>query len=284
MRLLDRLRFLPPSRLAPAILLALSCGVEVASASPTRVVSINVCTDQMAMMVAAEGQLYSVTHLATDPHTSAMVDKAKGYVVNHGLAEEIFLMKPDLVLAGTYTSRAAVELLRGLGIRVELFDPVNTFDDVREQFLRIGQMMDRETQAQAVVAELDAGLADLAANAKNVTALGWSSNSYATGGGTFTDEVMTKAGLTNIATREGIQGGARVPLEMLLAEGPDLVVTGSTSYERPAMAQDNFSHPAYRAYVEDGKQVSVPDKFWVCGAPFTLEAVRILRDAAKAVQ
>lgn len=284
MQLLDRLRYVSPSRLAPAILLALSCGVGAVNASPTRVVSINVCTDQMAMMVAGEGQLHSVTHLATDPHTSAMVSEASGYVVNHGLAEEIFLMKPDLVLAGTYTARATVDLLTRLGIRVELFDPVNTFEDVRAQFLRIGTLLGHEEDAGQLVADMDAAMLALAANSKGVTALGWSSNSYATGAGTFTDEVMNAAGITNIAAREGIVGGVRVPLEMLLAQKPDLVVTGSTSYDRPAMAQDNFAHPAFRDYVADGKQVSVPDKYWVCGAPFTLEAVRILRDAAEAVK
>src|SRR5690606_34859374 len=94
----------PALAVLPAILLALVCAAGAASAAPARVVSMNVCTDQMAMLVAADGQLRSVTHLATDPQTSAMVDEAKAFPVNHGLAEEIFLMRPDLVLAGTYTA------------------------------------------------------------------------------------------------------------------------------------------------------------------------------------
>lgn len=265
-----------------AIVLAGGTAAGPAAAQPSRVVSMNVCTDQMAMLVAGEGQLISVTHLATDPHTSAMVEEAQAFSVNHGLAEEIFLMKPDLVLAGTYTSRASADLLRSLGIRVEMFDPVDNFGEVREQLLRIGEVLGRKDRAAAIVAELDEGLREYTTDMSGITALGWSSNSYATGRGTFTDAVMKAAGLTNIAAREGIQGGARVPLETLLAQKPDLIVTGSTSYERPAMAQDNFAHPAFRAYVSDGKQVSVPDQYWVCGAPFTLEAVRILQMAAKA--
>lgn len=288
MRIRDRIGIwlAPPSRRAlsalPAVLLAFVCGVGAALAAPARVVSMNVCTDQMAMLVAADGQLRSVTHLAADPQTSAMVDEARAFPVNHGLAEEIFLMKPDLVLAGTYTASATVNLLQNLGIRVELFDPVNTFADVREQIGRVGKLLGREERAAEVVAELDSGLKELATSSSGVTALGWSSNSYATGAGTFTDEVMNAAGLTNIAALEGIRGGARVPLETLLASKPNLIVTGSETYTRPAMAQDNFIHPAFRAYVSGGKEVSVPDKYWVCGAPFTLEAVRILRTAAEA--
>ena len=91
---------------------------------------------------------------------------------------------------------------------------------------------------------------------------------------------MQAAGLRNMAAEQGIAGGARVPLEMLLAAKPDLIVTGTTAYDRPALAQENFSHPAFRAYAEGEKLVTVPDRTWICGAPFTLEAARILRRAA----
>ncbi len=40
---------------------------------PERVVSVNLCTDQLAMLLAAPGQLISVSHLASDPLSSSMV-------------------------------------------------------------------------------------------------------------------------------------------------------------------------------------------------------------------
>lgn len=267
--------------LAALALTGLACAAPArAEPPPARVVSINVCTDQYAMLIAGEGQLHSVSHLAADPYSSAMVEEAKAFAVNHGLAEEVFLMRPDLVLAGTYTARATVDLLRRLGFRVELFDPVSDFDDVREQMTRIGVLLQRGERAAELVAELDAGLADLATGATGKTAISWSSNSYATGAGTFTDAVMQAAGLTNVLAERGVYGGARVPLETLLGEKPDLVVTSAVAYDRPALAQENFSHPAFRGYFGADRRVSVPDAYWICGAPFTLEAVRILRGAA----
>lgn len=258
-----------------------AAGAAAAQEPPRRVVSINVCTDQLAMLIAEPGQLHSVSHLATDPHSSAMVEEARSYVVNHGLAEEIFLMRPDLVLAGTYTARATVDLLRRLGFRVEPFAPVNDFADISEQIERIGALLGREERAAVLVAELDAGLAELAsASPSGKIAASYSSNSYTTGAGTLTDSVMDAAGLRNMATEQGIEGGARIPLEMLLAARPDLIVTGTVAYDSPALAQENFSHPAFRAYADRGRSVSVPDRYWVCGAPFTLEAARILRRAA----
>ena len=48
-----------------------------AASAPERVVSIDPCTDQLALMLAAPGQLVSVRHLATDPRSSAMAEEAR---------------------------------------------------------------------------------------------------------------------------------------------------------------------------------------------------------------
>ena len=67
---------------------------------------------------------------------------------------------------------------------------------------------------------------------------------------------------------------------MLVLSKPDLVAGGGESYGAPALAQENFVHPAYRAVAEQGRAVAVPSRYTICGAPFTLEAARLLRDAA----
>ncbi len=66
---------------------------------PMRVVSINLCTDQLAMMLAAPGQLVSVSHLATEEQSSSMVDEARAYPANRGQVEQVFLMQRSLLLA-----------------------------------------------------------------------------------------------------------------------------------------------------------------------------------------
>ena len=51
-----------------AVMLALAG--PVAAQPPQRVVSMNLCTDQLAMMLAGPGQLISVSHLGHDPAVS----------------------------------------------------------------------------------------------------------------------------------------------------------------------------------------------------------------------
>lgn len=262
--------------------LAATPGLAAAeSPPPKRVVSMNLCTDQMAMLVAAPGQLYAVSHLAVDPTESALALQAKGYVINHGLAEEIFLMQPDLVLAGTYTTPATVQILRRLGIRVEEFAPENSLDDIRANLRRLGDVLARPERAAELIGELDRDLASLSSgDAADASVAIYYANSYTSGAGTLVDALIAASGLTNVAAKLGFTGTARLPLELLILAQPDILVDGVEDYEAPALAEANFTHPAYRELARRGIHATLPARYTICGGPFTAEAVRILRRAA----
>ncbi|MEO0811096.1 MAG: hypothetical protein AAFW82_10790, partial [Pseudomonadota bacterium] len=49
---------------------------NASDAAPRRVVSMNLCTDQLAMLLAAPGQLYSVSYLAGRTDASVLADRA----------------------------------------------------------------------------------------------------------------------------------------------------------------------------------------------------------------
>lgn len=136
----------------------LGAPVAVQADAPQRIVSMNLCTDQLAMMLAAPGQLLSVTYLASDPRSSAMVEQAQAYPVNRGLAEDVYLMQPDLVIARAFTTRSTVEMLQRLGLRVEIFAPVQALEDIAPQLLRMGDLLDQEDAAAALVERLEADL------------------------------------------------------------------------------------------------------------------------------
>lgn len=247
---------------------------------PRRVVSMNVCTDQLAMLIAGEGQLHSVSALASDPRTSAMAGEARAFPANHALAEEIFLMQPDLVLAGTFSARATVGLLRRLGFRVEEFAPASSFTDIRDHIARIGQLLHRKERAAELVSRLDEGLARLKAGPHSGRTIAlYEPNSYTAGGGTLANEIFRAAGLVNIAEGLGITGSTRLPLEQLVMAKPDLIGRSSSDYGAPALAQENLIHPAFRALSRQAV-IDLPVAKMICGAPFTLDAAFLLQDAA----
>ncbi|MEO0426074.1 MAG: ABC transporter substrate-binding protein [Pseudomonadota bacterium] len=250
---------------------------------PSRVVSMNLCTDQLAMMLAAPGQLVSVSYLAQDPSGSAMAEEARAYPTNRGLAEEIFLLEPDLVIAGTFTTRATVGLLRRLGVPVAEFEPANGLSDIRDRLVQMGDLLGREAQAARVLAAFDADLAEArVSDGPRPRAATYYANSYTSGAGTLANSVIDAAGLDNLGAALGIKGGGRLALETLVTEAPDLVITGR-KFETPALAQEVLAHPALAALQDEAGTAPVADRDWVCGTPKVLAAIRRLAAARDAV-
>lgn len=248
-----------------------------AAAAPARVVSTNLCTDQLAMLIAAPGQLVSVSAVARDPVSSAMAREAAAYPANHGAAEEIFLLAPDLVLGGEFMRPDTRATLERLGLKVETLPIETSFAQSRANILRVGALLGREDRAAALAAEMDAGLEagrETPAPGARPTAALLYSGGYTSGAGTLADEILKRAGLDNLAARDGVQGLARLPLERLVMEAPDLLVLGQ-NYGKPALAQEILRHPAVRALGAD--RAAIADTLWVCGLPQSGEAVSRLR-------
>ncbi|MEM8761625.1 MAG: ABC transporter substrate-binding protein, partial [Pseudomonadota bacterium] len=231
----------------------------------------------------APGQLVSVSYLAQDPSGSAMAEEAQAYPTNRGLAEEIFLLEPDLVIAGTFTTRATVGLLRRLGVPVAEFEPANALSDIRDRLVQMGALLGREAQAARVLAAFDADLAEArVTDGPRPRAATYYANSYTSGAGTLANSVIDAAGLDNLGAALGIEGGGRLALETLVTEAPDLVITGR-QFETPALAQEVLAHPALAALQDKAGTAPVADRDWVCGTPKVLAAIRRLAAARDAV-
>ena len=271
--------------LAAHLFLAVSAAVALPALAepPLRVVSMNLCTDQLAMMLAAPGQLVSVSHLARDPLSSSMVEEAAAYPENRGQAEQIFLMKPDLVLAGTYTSLPSVTLLRDLGVPVVQVAPVNSLDEVSEQIIVIGQALGREAEAQAMVADFHAGLAALTWDGPAASAALYYPNGYTAGEGTLADDVLAHTGFRNIAATAGLTGGGTLPLERLVMAQPDVVVT-STPYPGASRSEDMLTHPALALLRRKAGLATTTDADWICGTPHILRAMQAMKTAREAIE
>ncbi len=239
---------------------------------PVRVVSMNLCTDQLAMLLAAPGQLVSVSHLATEVQSSSMVQEARAYPMNRGQVEQVFLMRPDLVLAGTYTQVATVELLRGLGVEVVQVPPATSFAEAVEQIRIVGRALGQEAKAEAMATDFDAALQAARFRGDRRTAAFYYPNGYTTGAGTLANEVLELTGFTNIGADAGVTGGGILPLERLVLAGPDLIVT-SEPYPGASRSEDILVHPALQA-VQDRAGVKLQSGAdWVCGTPHILRAV-----------
>lgn len=241
-----------------------------------RVVSMNLCTDQLAMLLAAPGQLLSVSYLAVDPRSSAMAEAARDFHVNHGRAEEIYLMQPDLVIAGSFTTRATVAMLRRLGIPVAVFRPAYGLGEVRDRILQMGDVLGREDQARVLLADYDARLAALQAEVEDrPSAALYYANGYTSGDRTLAGQILTAAGFDNAAAAAGFSEGGIMPLEVLAMLDPDALIT-SQPYPGASRAEEILDHPVVEDMRDGRASGTFTDRDWVCGTPYVLRAIDAL--------
>lgn len=250
-----------------------------AHSPPKRIVSLNLCTDQLVMMLAGPDRIAAVSHLARDPQSSVLAEDARNLPVNYGQAEEVFLLKPDLVVAGSFHLNATVDILRRLGVTVEEFPSANSFDEIRANVRRMGRLLGTEAKAAELIAEFDARLAAVENSHSHRSRLAalYYANSYTSGLGTLAAEVVESAGFDNLGSELGLSGLAELPLETLVMRRPDLVVTG-LSYKAPALAQEIFEHPALAYLERRSLKAAIPENLWICGTPFTARAVEAVAD------
>ncbi|MBK5928865.1 ABC transporter substrate-binding protein [Rhodobaculum claviforme] len=267
-------------RAVSSVALALCLGgAALADPAPRRVVSMNLCTDQLALMLAAPGQLVSVSRLAQDPAMSPMAEAARALPANRGHAEDIVLLRPDLVIAGRFTTQPTVAMLERLGIPVVRFDIARSLDDVAGNLARMGAVLGREDAADAAIARFRRDHAALMARVRDrlppERAALYYARGFTGGPGTLAGDILASAGLSNIAAEVGLEHGGLLALEALILADPDWLVMGRGT-PGASEAKALLDHPALRAMPAHGRGAALADRDWTCGTPHVLAAVAAL--------
>lgn len=220
--------------------------------APQRIASLNICIDQLLWELVPHQRLVSISYLTANPMWSPIASQVKGIPLNHGLAEEIVPLKPDVIFAGEFDAPNAVELLERLGNRVERLPLPRKLDDINTQILQLGELVGANTKALSMKQKSSAQVAELQLAARQaanklqqpMTAFWYSSNGVVIGEGTLEHELMLLAGLRNLAAERGMFGFNPLDLELLLSAKPQILIIEEGSAEAFSLAREYLAHPA----------------------------------------
>ena len=257
-----------------------------ARAIPQRVVSLNPCLDQILVAVADRSQVAALSHYARDPQASSIAEVAKRYPQTFESAEEVMMLRPDLVLASRHSAPATREALTRLGVVYEPFSVPNTVKASLAQITRIAALVGHPDRGAALIARIDAALAAgvKPPGAKPVTVLVFQPRGFAAGEGTLMNEMLTRAGFVNVAPRYGIRQWGDVSLERLIADPPQLLLSGETAPGAPTWAERIVNHPALAAIAGRLHRAVLPERLLYCGGPSLIETAGILAAARRSVE
>lgn len=248
-----------------------------AAAKPARIVSTHLCGDQLLLLLAERDRIAALSYFAADPHLSELAALAKGLPRTRGVVEEILPLAPDIVFAGAFSARPTVHLLRRLGRKVIELPAATDFDGIRGNIRSVAREIGESARGEALIEGFDGRLARLGqpmATSAPVAALYWSKG-YTPASASLAAAAARRAGFVDLGAALGYAGAARVSLETLLRADPDLVVTASRG--PAALADLPLRHPALVRAFGAERRLAMPDRLWICGAPFVVDAILRLR-------
>ena len=246
------------------VVLLLSLTAIPAPRAAERVVSLNLCTDQMLVLLAPE-KTAGLTPLARDPVLSFVAQQASRLPIVRPVAEAVLQRHPDLVLAADYGAQTTLALLQTEGVAVLRIPSATDFAQIRSTTAQIATALGVPARGTALIAAMDAQLAALPHPARPRTAIAWEPRGYTAGPGSLMDAVLRAAGWTNAAT------GRPLGREALLRDSPGLLVVPDTP-DFPSLATAMLNDPA----LSHIPHTALPPALTICAGPFTALAAAML--------
>lgn len=267
--------------LGGCVLAALIAGAALAAAPPRRVASLNPCLDAILVEVADPGQIAALSHYSRDPAQSAMAAVARRYPFTWGSAEEVVALRPDLVLTSGVGGAALTGVLPSLHVRQESFTVPDTVEQSLAQVRRVATLVGHPDRGEALVGRIRSALAAAAPRPgePRLAALIYEHHGLASGPGTLVDELMRRTGFDNLASVYGLARTGEVPLELLVANPPRVLLAGRLFPGEPVWADRVLSHPALAALAPRMRRETFPETLMFCGGPSIIAASAALAGA-----
>lgn len=258
-----------------AVVAVWSMSCAAASAGGPRIVSMNVCSDQLVLSLADPDQILGLSRFSRDTWQSWAAEKAKSYPRLSGEAEDVLLLKPDVVVVSLFDKRATRDLLKAHGLYLVEFTVPRTLDEVEDQIRAMGDVVQHPDRAQAEIARLDAAIARAraVASAHQYRVLPVERRGFVSGDSSLISSLLAATGLTNAAGELGLDAGGFASLEAIVKLRPDLILVSEAGDRAEDDGRAFLLHPALERFYPEAKRIVLPERLTVCGGVMLVDAL-----------
>ncbi len=254
-----------------ASLLAASLAFAAAAqpAPPRRVASLNLCTDELVLALAAPEQIVSVTHLAQDPAETPLWRHARRYRRNDGSLVSVAQLRPDLVVTVGGGARDRLRIASRLGIPTLDLPFAQSLADVETAISRLADALGRREAGAALLARLRV----LRRTAPPARA---DANRHGGGGRTVSPTGLEAQWMALAGLRQRPLQGDRVSLETLIAAPPAVLLRSDYRAGQYSGAQRWLAHPIARR-ARGSRSLATDGRRWTCMGPLLIDEMLRLR-------
>ncbi len=240
---------------------------------PARIVSLDYCADQFVLKFADRESVLAVSPDA-EKSFSYMREAARGIPVTRSVAEDVLLLKPDLVVRSYGGGPNAAAFFERAGIDVINVGWAGDLAGVKALNLDMATKLGAPQKGRAVVADMEARLAAVKKSGASPNALYVTPGGVTSGPGSLVHEMMLAAGLRNYADAPGWRS---LPLEKMVYDAPDMVA--AAYFEDSQNAWSSAAHPIARRQTETLPSADIQGAWTTCGGWFLVDAIEILAKA-----
>jgi len=254
-----------------AFAFASAISLAVAAPAVTRggIASLNLCTDELVLLVARPTQIRSVSYLSHLPEESALWRRARRHRANDGSMLAAAAVRPSLVVTMGGGGRDQARLAAAVGARLLVLPYPTSLVDVMASVRSVGIATGNPARAEAIVAAMRAAYASRPLRA--VDAL-WVDGA----GRTLSPSSLGARWLRLAGLAQRAVGGDRVTLETMMTRPPRVLVQSRYRARQMSSATAWLRHPVARHAA--AKQTLITDgRRWTCAGPTLLPEILRLR-------
>ncbi|OKO69786.1 iron ABC transporter [Bradyrhizobium sp. NAS96.2] len=266
-------------------LLTWAMSASIASAAGPRIVSMNVCSDQLVLSLADPDQILGLSRFSRDAWQSWAAEEARNFPRLSGGAEDVLLLKPDIVVVSLFDKRATRDLLKAHGLHLVEFTVPRTLDEVRDQIRAMGDVVQHPDRADAEIARLDAAIARAraVASARHYRVLPLERRGFVSGDGSLINSLLTATGLSNAADELDLGASGFASLEAIVKLRPDFILVSEAGDRAEDEGRAFLLHPALERFYPENKRIVLPERLTVCGGVMLAEALDRLTEELQRV-
>jgi iron complex transport system substrate-binding protein len=251
--------------------------------APKRIVSLNMCADQLLVGLADREQIAALTEWARDPQLSSVSVKARVFPFTHRTAEEVIALRPDLVIGAPFRTKAVLAPLKAQGVNMVELPKGEGVDGIEESITTIAAAVGHPERGRAMIAGMRRDLARIGPPpGRGRVAAYYQRNGYLTGTGTRVDDMLQRVGLVNLAGTLGRPALSTMSLEEIAIARPDFLVMDSGVRVVSDRGTAALHHPVLDSAVPVSHRLYIPQALTVCGSPAFPRAVAMLAAQVRA--
>jgi len=203
-----------------------------------RIIALSPSINEIIYALGDGDKIVANTTFCNYPKDSKNKTKVGGYFDPN--LEKIVSLKPDIVLMQKSSTKLSKQLNR-FGIKTQLFS-LQSLDDIKTTISKIAVVLERQSDARAIVEKIDKAIQDtqnIVKNKKILIAIGHpiklDRRVFVVGDNLYMDEIISLSGNQNAFSKKG--GGQPVlNMENIIATNADIVIVLA-----PYMAKKNLT-------------------------------------------